>query len=134
MYSEQHKNKIRAKILADFKVTLPTKEEESNNQDDSRTRIVEVMALIRKKLHKNKFLLQHNIEYGAMRNIIGGSVIGAVLSLANLAFFHYLVPSELAFKISIFTFSIYVLLILLSKYIINFYGENYAKILFREYL
>lgn len=134
MYSEQHKNKIRNKMADDFDVSLPTKEEEEADQNNARIRVVEVMALVRKKLHGNKFLLQHNIEYGAMRNAIGGSVIGAVLSLANIVFFNYSAPNKLAVTISVVTFTIYFFLIALSKYIIVFYGNNYAKILYREYL
>ena len=131
-YSEQHKNKIRNKMAGDFDTLLPTKEEEDADQNNARTRIVEVMALVRKKLHGNKFLLQHNIEYGAMRNAIGGSLIGMVLSLVNIVFFNYLAPNELAVTISVVTLIIYLSLIALSKYIIGFYGNNYAKILFRE--
>jgi len=133
-YSEQHKNKIRDKIAHDFDVLLPTKEDEEIDLNNARTRIVEVMALVRKMLHGNKFLLQHNIEYGAMRNAIGGSVIGAILSLVNIAFFNYIAPNDLAVILSIITLSIYLLLIVLSKYIIEFYGNNYAKILYREYI
>ncbi len=134
LYSEQHKNKIRDKMASDFAVLLPTKEEEEVDQGNARTRIVEVMALVRKKLHGNKFLLQHNIEYGAMRNVIGGSVIGLVLSLINIIFFSFTAPNKLAVAISVSTFAIYLLLIILSKYIIEFYANNYAKILYREYL
>jgi len=133
-YSEQHKNRIRNKIKRDFDISLPTKEEEAIDQDGARTRIVEVMALIRKKLHGNKFLLQHNIEYGSMRNAIGGSVIGLILSLANILFFNFIIPGELAVTLSVITFFIYLLMIISSKYIIEFYGNNYAKILYREYL
>ena len=106
----------------------------SINEVNSRTRIVEVMAQVRKKLHGNKFLLQHNIEYGAMRNAIGGSIIGAVLSLTGIIFFSFYLPVELAVYINVITLTIYFLLILLSKIIIEFYGKNYAKILYREYL
>lgn len=133
-YSDQHKNKIRKKISDDFNTLLPTKEEEDADQGDARTRIVEVMALVRKRLHGNKFLLQHNIEYGAMRNAIGGSVIGTTLSIVNIVFFNYYTPNELAVTISIVTLTIYLSMIALSKYIIQFYGNNYAKILYREYM
>ena len=133
-FSEHQKIKIREKMAADFGVILPTKEDENFDEVNSRMRIVEVMALVRKKLHGNKFLLQHNIEYGAMRNAIGGSIIGAMLSLAGIVFFSVYLPIELAVYINMITLSIYMLLILLSKIIIEFYGKNYAKILYREYL
>jgi hypothetical protein len=132
-YSGIHKEKIRKKVLSDFAISLPTIDDENLDEYEARKRIVETMALIRKKLMKNKFLLQHNIEYGAMRNAIGGSVLGLLISLFNIVFF-YLHDVHLAVVISTITLSIYILLILLSKVIINFYGNAYAKILFREYI
>lgn len=133
-FSDSHKMKIRGKIFQDFSVELPTQAEENQNEMLSRTRIVEVIALVRKKLSDNKFLLQHNIEYGAMRNALGGSIIGLVLSIFNIVCFTYVVPAPLAVSLSIATAIVYLLLILLSKFLINSYGRSYAKILFREYL
>jgi len=132
--SQQHKIKIRNKIFSDFRINLSTAEEESMDEHAARTKIVEIMALIRKKLMGNKFLLQHNIEYGAMRNAIGGSVLGILLSIFNIIFFIKYIEINLAFYISIATLVIYISLVVFSKIIINFYGNNYAKILFREYL
>lgn len=133
-FSVFHKVKIRKKIKADFKIVLPGEEEEKKDVESSKKQIVEALSLIRKKLHGNKFLLQHNVEYGAMRNSIGGSVLGAIVSIANCLFFVYVLPNDLALLISFSLLLIYGLLILLSKVIIDFYGINYAKILFREYI
>lgn len=133
-YSETHKDFLRKKIYKDFKVKLLNKEEELSSEDMARTKIVETMALIRKRLHSNQFLLQHNIEYGAARNAIGGAVIGAVLSIINILFFIYAFRVPLACEISTIMLIVYILIILFSKIIIDFYGRNYAKILFREYL
>ena len=133
-YSEQHKLKIREKISQDFNSKLPTKEEEEQDIANSRTIIVELMALVRGKLKENTFLLQHNIEYGAIRNLIGGSVLGLLLSLGNIIFFKYIAVNELAANISVVTLIVYGMIILLSKILIEFYGQSYAKILFREYL
>ncbi len=134
VFSEQHKQRIREKIKSDFDINLPTMNEEQVDELSTRRKIVEVMALIRKKLHGNKFLLQHNIEYGAMRNTIGGSTIGAILSLWNVYFFSTVMESNIPKYISILTFGIYFLLLVFSKTIIRFYGRNYAKILYREYM
>jgi hypothetical protein len=92
------------------------------------------MALIRKKLQGNKFLAQHNIEYGSMRNVIGGSVLGAIFSTVNVIFFKFYVHAPLALYISLIILGVYLLLIIFSKVIIDFYGRNYAKILYREYM
>jgi hypothetical protein len=134
VYSEQHKMKIRKKIKSDFKVELSTKEVESADEMLARTKIVEIMALVRKKLHGNKFLLQHNIEYGALRNAIGGAIVGSVLSISNILFFGLFVPNVLAKNTSIVTLIVYLMMIIFSKITIEFYGNNYAKILYREYL
>lgn len=133
-YSEEHKTKIRNKISSDFSTVLPTKDEEELDTDNARIRIVELMALVRAKLSDNKFLLQHNIEYGAMRNAIGGSVFGVIFSVANIIIFKFFVENDLAVYISIALLIFYVLLILFSKVLLGFYGRSYAKILFREYM
>lgn len=132
-YSDDYKMKIREKIKSDFDVKLP-KDEELKNETLARTKIVEAMALIRKKLKGNKFLFQHNVEYGIMRNAIGGAVFGALFALLNIIFFYFVIKVDLAIFISIGLFVIYSLLLSCSKVVINFYGRNYAKILFREYM
>lgn len=133
-YSDEFKNIFRNKIKEDFNINLPTADDENNDEALARKRIVETMAFVRKKLHGNTFLLQHNIEYGAVRNAIGGSILGILLSSINIYFFINIAPNALAAKVSVFFLGIYLLFIVTSKLLINFYGTNYAKILFREYL
>lgn len=133
-YSSEYKQKFRDSVQSDFGLTLANADDEVENEGTARVRVVEAMALVRKKLSGNEFLHQHNIEYGAMRNAIGGSVLGSFLSLINIWFFSRVVPQELAVTISGVTFALYLLLIVLSNVIINFYGRNYAKVLFREYM
>lgn len=133
-FSEQYKLKIRNKMEADFNTKLLSKNEEAEDIEESRTRIVETMALVRRSLSKNEFLLQHNIEYGAMRNLIGGSVLGLLICIFNIVFFNLFVEHNLASNISVFMLTFYGGLILLSKKIIAFYANRYAKILFTEYL
>lgn len=133
-YSAAYKKRIKRKVLDDFGIKLPNESDEIADERTSRTRIVETMALIRKQLHGNAFLLQHNIEYGAMRNAIGGSVLGAILCIINMAFFSYVRRIPTAIYISGVILCIYLLFIAGSKVILNFYGVNYAKVLFREYM
>ncbi len=123
-YSAAYKHKIREKVLKDFGINLPTEPEEAADEGLARTRIVEVMALIRKKLHQNPFLLQHNIEYGAIRNAIGGAVLGALFSIVNIIFFYAAVRVPIAVLVSAVTLSVYLLLIIFSKVLLEFYGRN----------
>ncbi len=133
-YSTEYKQKFGEIVQSEFDITLPSSDDEKVNERAARTRIVEVMALVRKRLEDNEFLLQHNIEYGAMRNAIGGALIGAVLSSLNIWFFSTVSPNELAITLSAITLTLYVALLTLSKPIVNFYGRNYAKVLFREFM
>lgn len=133
-FSEQYKLKIRNKMDTDFGIKLLSKKEEDKDIEESKKIIVEAMALVRRKVHENKFLLQHNIEYGAMRNLIGGSVIGLLICVFNIVFFEHFFINELASNISVFILFFYGVLILLSKKIITFYGNRYAKVMFTAYL
>lgn len=133
-YSDEYKVAFRKMVKKDFGLALATKDEELADEHDARRKIVEAMALVRKKLHKNAFLLQHNIEYGAMRNAVGGAVIGIIICAWNIYFFQTLVPNELPVQVSIFFGGIYALLLISSKLILELYGKSYAKTLFREYL
>ena len=133
-YSSEYKQKFRDRAYSEFGLGLPNLNDEEADERAARTRIVEAMALVRKKLKDNEFLLQHNIEYGAMRNAIGGALLGAILSLINIWFFSKVVPGELAVSLSVATLILYLLLLAFSKVIVNFYGRNYAKVLFREFM
>lgn len=133
-FTSEYKEVFRTRVLIEFGFDLPSPANQKSDEITARKRIVEVMALIRKKLEKNKFLFQHNIEYGAMRNAVGGATIGIALCFINIGFFYWAFPSTLAIYISSVLFALYVLLLLLSKIIINFFGRNYAKILFREFI
>jgi hypothetical protein len=134
LFSDAYKDKVREKVKNDFGMVWLNKDDEKENELIARKYIVETMALIRKKLHGNSFLLQHNIEYGAIRNAIGGAVLGSIFSVINILFFKLFRPVEMAVIISICTLTIYVFLILFSKRLIDAFGNSYAKILFREYM
>ena len=133
-YTRDFKIKFAEKVKKDFGYNLSSESEEKIDENTARMRIVEPMSAIRKKLFNNAFLLQHNIEYGAMRNAVGGSVIGSIISICNLIFFYKIHPNYLALILSSMLLSIFLLLIIFSKSIIYSYGSAYAKILFREYI
>ncbi len=133
-YSDEYKNLFRKRVKKDFGLVLAGREQESNDELDAKRKIVECMAFVRKKLKENKFLLQHNVEYGAMRNAIGGSVIGLIVCIWNVYFFSSVFPNVVAMNISYFLLGVYILVLICSRLIIKLYGRSYGKILFREYL
>ena len=80
------KTKIRNKIEQKFGVSLLSLQEEQQNQDRARNLIAASVAQIRVTLTGNPMLLQHNIEYGFWRNLIGGCVLAILFSVCIFIF------------------------------------------------
>lgn len=127
------KLKIEDKIRNKFDITLLTSTEESADEPRARKLIATTVSQIRNVLRDNSLLLQHNIEYGFFRNLIGGSFLAFVISLIILISSHC--TGEIATRnLGFILTSIYFLPIILSKVIINRYGKYYAKILYEQFL
>jgi hypothetical protein len=127
------KQKIEDKIKNKFDITLLSSIEESADEPRARKLIATTVSQIRNVLRDNSLLLQHNIEYGFFRNLIGGSFLAFVISLIMLIYSHCtgdIATRNLGFILT----SIYFLPIILSKVIINRYGKYYAKILYEQFL
>lgn len=134
-YSDDYKIKFAKKVKKDFDITLSTKEEEKKDKQETyKRKIIEAFSHIRKRINNNSFVLQHNIEYGAMRNSLGGSVIGIVISACNVAFFYFVTYDLTAIVLSILLFVIYLFMLIFSSSILKSYGRSYAKIIIREYM
>jgi len=133
-YSEDFKNRFRSRVLKEFKVVLPTAAEEQAMEDDARKRIAEAVTAIRKKLHGNAFLLQHNIEYGAIRNSLGGAILAVILNVANIILFWRFVLNPFAVRISLCLIVAYCAWIAMGPWMVRIYGRSYARILYREYM
>ena len=123
-YSKEYKLKIHKKIKKDFSINLLKSKEERKNKKKAKKLINEAISQIRMKMKSGTLILQHNIEYGCIRNLIGGSIFGLFASFI-ITYFNYLYIS-----ISL----VYGLILILNKKILNSYAEKYAKILIQEYM
>jgi hypothetical protein len=132
-FSNEHKTQLRGQIKNDFHIELPTEIDENQNIENAKKRIVEAVGLIRQKVKNGRLLLQHNIEYGFARNLIGGAIIGLVMSVIDIIYF-YSLDNKLIGGISISLTSLFGILLLIHKPIIKHLGNQYAKRLFQEYL
>jgi len=133
-YTDDYKNRMRARIKQDFDIVLPSRTEEQENENETRQKIAQAVSLVRAKVGKGRLLLQHNIEYGFWRNLIGGSTLAVLISLLDVVFFKFIYNNGLALKLSIGLIVLYALPIVFSKFIISHYGEAYARVLFQEYM
>ena len=127
------KQKIEDKIKNKFDISLLSLNEETADESRARKLIATTVSQIRNILRDNYLLLQHNIEYGFFRNLIGGSFLAFVISIIILVSSHYtdnIATRNLGWILT----SIYFLPILLSKVILDRYGKYYAKILYEQFL
>jgi hypothetical protein len=68
-FSVETRQNLDEKIYHDFHLNLPTLPEENANIDNVKKRIKEIVHFIINKVGCGKLLLQHNIEYGFVRNL-----------------------------------------------------------------
>ena len=127
------KKGIREKILSSYNITLLTPAEEQ--QDDLRARnlIVHAVSQIKNKLRGNAVLVQHNIEYGFIRNLIGGSLIAIIFSIA-ITIYALIYQDGTLRNTGIILLVIYSLPIIFSKLLITKYGRYYAKVLYEQFM
>ncbi len=127
------KKAIRDKILTSFNISLLNAQDEVQDEIRARNLIVHAVSQIKNKLRGNPILFQHNIEYGFVRNLLGGSLIAILFSMAivTYAFIH----SDLILRNTGFILlAIYLLLIIFSKLLIDRYGKYYAKVLYEQFM
>jgi len=132
-FDNSTKESIRSKILSKFSIALLSNEEEQKNEKLARKRIVTAVSQIRILLKNNELLLQHNIEYGFFRNLLGGCTVAVLISLILIVLgstynIRGIFISGIAF------FIIYSIPILISKYLVNKFGTYYSKILYEQFL
>lgn len=81
-YPTAIKDKIRNKIKKEFKIALADIQSEMQNENEARKLIATAVSQIRNVLRGDNLLLQHNIEFGFWRNLIGGSLISIIFAIA----------------------------------------------------
>lgn len=125
--------KIRDKIAEKFGITLLSPEEENQDEAKARNLIVSCVGQVRVALKGNSMLLQHNIEYGFWRNLIGGAVLSVIFSVAILVYGILNGFSDLI-TLGIILICVYLMPIFMSGMIIKKYGVYYSKILYEQFL
>ncbi len=133
-YTTDFTKSLHGKIKKDFGINIPTESEEALDDEKSRRCISEAVALIRIKAGNGKLIHQHNMEYGFIRNLVGGSTIATAMSLVNIFIFTALFPNDQAFIISLLLLWVYLIVVVLGKWLITKFSHSYAVVLIQEYL
>lgn len=133
-FTNEKKEEIRKKILAKFSMTLFSEEEESSNENAARKRINEAVGQIRQQVGNGRLLLQFNTRYGFWRNLIGGSFITIPFCFINIIVYNFIFPDAIKLILSIMILSVFLVLSIFKKRILNFIGGQYAEQLYLEFL
>lgn len=126
------RNRYYDLISQDFNIDIRKDLKSLKTENDKRIMIARIVGQIRQLLRENKMLLQHNIEYGFFRNLIGGSVLAVFFSIV-LIVISYVFEGEFMKVPAFLMFALYLLPIVFSKFIIEYHGRNYATVLFDQY-
>lgn len=132
--SNERRNNLAQKIKTDFNLTLPNQRDENENINDVKIRIREIVESIINKVKNGHLLLQHNIEYGFFRNLLGGSVVASIVSSANIFLFLFIFKNQILVVTSAILLFVYLLVIIFHRKILKHFSEEYTQVLFREYL
>ncbi len=127
------KTMIRDKIQRLYRLDLPDRTAEQSDTLRARHLVVHAVSQIKHNLKDNDALRRHNIEYGFMRNLIGGA-LQAVLFALIVAVYGYVQKDHTLLKTGIILLVIYSLPVLLSRLVMNRFGRYYAKVLYEQFL
>jgi len=129
-YSNEFKDKIRHSVNTDFSIQLPDADDEKRDEKGARKRIKDAVRVIIGKVKDGYLVLQHNIEYGFVRNLWGASLIGVLGSILLVFVSIPTSPLYVLGKVLAVVFGIY---LVFGFLIIKYLGRVYARKLIEEY-
>ncbi len=134
-FSDERKVLIRDAIKSDFHLELLSREEEQKDEDKARQLIKEAVDEIRPRVNDGVRLLEYNIRFGFARNLSAGArAIGLpaslICGLLSLVWLHNQACLIVEAILAIF----YWWRVKNTEEMLDFSGEEYARVLFAEYL
>ncbi|HTA77045.1 MAG TPA: hypothetical protein VK791_07805 [bacterium] len=130
-YSDELKNNIRQKIRDEFSLKLPNKSEEKRDEKSARKRINEANRLMIGKVQDGYLVLQHNIEYGFVRNLWGASLVGSIGALLLISVSAHEGFLRIVGAILAIAYCVY---LAFGFLVIKYFGRAYACKLIEEYV
>ena len=134
-FSDSYKDKYRELILKQFDFELLNKEAENADIIEARKRLNEAAGLVNIEMENVYLVLKHNIWFGSLRNLIGGSIISMFFCIVGILLGLFLIEnSKMMIFILALLFFFYLLLFLFRRPILVHNGEGYAQKLFAEFI
>jgi len=133
-YSDAFKNAFRQRVQEVLGITLCTKEEEAAAPGEAMKRLNDITKQIILHVGSGVLVGKHNQWYGFFRNLLGGCIYGAGVSIVNVLIGRFFFVSNVLTITSLILFVVYTTLFLARKPIIVQHAEAYARQLFAEFM
>jgi hypothetical protein len=133
-YSDAFKDMFRQRVYEVLGISLCTKKEEIADPGEAMKRLNEATKQIILSVGNGVLVGKHNQWYGFFRNLLGGCIYGAGVSVINVLLGCVFFISNVLTIASLILFVIYVILFLLRKYILVQHAEAYARQLLAEFM
>jgi hypothetical protein len=113
---------------------LLSQKQEENNIVEARKIIRDAIDRIRTIVKDGRTVLQYNIHYGAIRNLIGGCCLACPLSLCIAIIGYVKIGECFILYLGIALVVIYALPLIFLSPLLKSFGKRYAKTLLAEYM
>lgn len=133
-YSKSYKNRFREKVLSSFNIRLFNENEEYENPLEMKRMLDETIKLIINRVGSGKLVLKHNIWYGFIRNLIGGSVVGTILSIINITIGYFVLHNSTLIYISLVLLLVFLSVFFWRRFLLIQNAEAYARQLISEFM
>lgn len=133
-YSSTYKDKYRTNVKRDFDIDLLDETSEANDPDDARKRLAEAAKQVILKVGKGQLVFKHNVWYGFIRNVIGGSFFSLAFCCLNILIGTTVMKSTRLVVVSLALLVPYGFVLIVRKRLLRQNAEAYAKQLIAEYI
>ena len=134
-FSDSYKDKYRELVLKRFNFELLNKEAENADIIEARKRLNEATGLVNTEMENVYLVLKHNIWFGSLRNLIGGTIISMLLCIVGIVLgWFFIENSKVMIFILAILFVLYLVMFLFRRPILVHNGEAYAQKLFAEFI
>lgn len=131
--SKSYKDKYRQLIKKQFDIDLLNETQEASDIEEARKRLNEATNLIRVQIGAGLLVLQQNIWYGFVRNLVGGMIFSIIFCIGNIII-GFIWHNSILIISSIVLLIIYIGVWLFRKKIITQTAEAYANQLIAEFV
>lgn len=133
-FPREYKRQIHNAIQTDFSVELLDVNSELEDELTARKLITVAVDRIRDKVGDGRIVLQYNMGYGFMRNLVAGSFLAVMPS-----FVIFVLGVQMGWRsgecfVGVMLSLFYIIVLLISKPVLRFLAGLYAKTLISEYM